>query len=269
MEFILITNNPDVAKYAQDSGVHRIMVDLEIKGKKERQGHLNTVISNHVISDISKIRKVIDQSSLLVRINPIDQDSSTEINQSIDSGADILMLPMFTSPKEVKTFISYINGRVKSNLLLETPAAYVRIDEIVKISQIDEIHVGLNDLHLGFGVKFMFELLSGGIVEYLSQKVCRANILFGFGGIARLGLGAVDSKLILTEHYRLNSHMVILSRDFYDGKMDYKSFRQKIDLNQEIRKINNYYEHLKEMDYSYFINNKNLLLTAINSLLDG
>jgi hypothetical protein len=267
MEFILITNNPDVARYAQDSGVHRIMVDLEIKGKRERQGHLNTVISCHNMKDIENVRKVLDNSKLLVRVNPVDNESQTEIDKVLSLGADIIMLPMFTTPGEVQNFINWSSGKAQACLLLETPAAVVRINEILKIDDIDEIIVGLNDLHLGFGLKFMFELLSGGIVEYLAEKISKTNIRFGFGGIARLGKGTIDSSLILSEHFRLNSQIVILSRDFYDGKMSYNAFREKIDLNLEIRKITEFYESLWLLSSSDLLKNKESLASAIREVL--
>jgi hypothetical protein len=40
MEFIYITNDPELAQYAQDSDVDRIMIDLEYLRKRERQEHL-------------------------------------------------------------------------------------------------------------------------------------------------------------------------------------------------------------------------------------
>jgi len=240
MDKILITNDMQLAKYAQDSGVERIMVDLEVLGKKERQGHLNTVFSKHTLEDVENVRKVLDKSKLLVRINPINQYSKAEIDKVIELGADIIMLPMFKTVDEVQKFISLVDGRVTTNLLLETSQALVRIDDILQIEGIDEIHIGLNDLHLSMGLDFMFELLTGGIVEYLSNKIVAKNIKFGFGGVARLGSGTLDASTILSEHYRLKSTMVILSRDFKNYKETYEDIIQEIDLKQEIDKINSY-----------------------------
>ena len=49
-------------------------------------------------------------------------------------------------------------------------AAVERIDEILALDGIDEVHIGLNDLSLGYGMKFMFELLTDGTVERLCLK---------------------------------------------------------------------------------------------------
>jgi hypothetical protein len=270
MDKILITNNIKLAKYAQDSGVERIMVDLEFMGKEERQGHLNTVFSKHALKDVEKIRTVLAKSKLLVRINPINKNSQEEIDKSIELGADIIMLPMFKTTDEVQKFISFVNGRVTTNLLLETSQALVRIDDILQIAGIDEIHIGLNDLHLSMGLDFMFELLSGGIIEYLSNKVIAKNIKFGFGGVARLGRGTVDASLILSEHYRLKSSIIILSRDFKNYKESYEDIIENIDLKKEMDKINKYMFNISSESLKTLSNNALLLKKQIrNVVTDG
>jgi hypothetical protein len=192
-------------------------VDLEVVGKRERQGHLNTVISGHTLEDIRAIRNVVDRSELLVRVNPLGDDTRVEVDEAIGRGADILMLPMFTTAGEVEAFVSAVAGRARVCLLLETPQAVVRLDDILQVGGIDEIHVGLNDLYLAMKLGFMFELLSGGIVEFVCHKIAAAGITYGFGGIARIGHGLLPAELVVAEHYRLGSSMAILSRSFCDA----------------------------------------------------
>jgi 2-keto-3-deoxy-L-rhamnonate aldolase RhmA len=244
MEFISITNDPELAQYAQDSGVDRIMVDLEYLGKRERQGHLDTVISAHSLQDINRVRNVLHKSKLLVRVNPIHSGSEREINEVLSRGADIIMLPMFKTCREVESFISIINGRAATSLLLETSQALVRVDDILRVDGIDEVYIGLNDLHLSMGLDFMFELLSGGIVEYLATKIKNNGIRFGFGGISRLGGGVLDSRLVLSEHVRLGSQVVILSRDFHARARSLEELKMLIKLEDEIKKIRSYISYL-------------------------
>ena len=244
MEFIYITNDPELAQYAQDSGVDRIMIDLEYLGKRERQGHLDTVISVHSLQDINRVRNVLHNSKLQVRVNPIHSGSEREINEVISRGADIIMLPMFKTCREVERFISIINGRAAASLLLETSQALVRVDDILRIDGIDEVYIGLNDLHLSMGLDFMFELLSGGIVEYVTTKIKKKGIRFGFGGISRLGGGVLDSRLVLSEHVRLGSQVVILSRDFHGRANSLDELKKLIDLEDEIKKIRSYISYL-------------------------
>lgn len=191
------------------------MVDLEINGKEARQGHLNTLISRHTMTDVSRLRDVLSTSRLLVRVNPLFAGSEAEIEQCISLGADAIMLPMFTRAADVLRFVELVRGRARSWLLLETPQAMVRADEIAQIPGIDVIHVGLNDLHLGMGLAFMFELLAHGVVDWLGGRFRERGIRFGFGGVAPLHGGALAAELVLSEHVRLGSSLVILSRDFH------------------------------------------------------
>ncbi|CAM1341422.1 aldolase/citrate lyase family protein [Tenacibaculum amylolyticum] len=215
MKYSIIENDIELIKKYDSIGVDRIFLDLEILGKKERQGHLDTVISvTHSIEDVRKISSVLHKSDLLVRINPIHSSSKNEIEKCINDGADIIMLPMFKTRLEVEKFVKLVKGRVKTCLLLETSEALARVDEILEVKGIDEVHVGLNDLHLSLGLDFMFEVLSGGLVEYLAKKIHSKNIDFGFGGVATLNDGLISGNMILKEHVRLKSSAVILSRTF-------------------------------------------------------
>ena len=215
-----ITNKPAVAKIAEEVGVDWIFIDMEFIGKDSRQGGLDTVQNHHTIDDIRNIRKVITKSKLLVRVNPIHEalpdypSSKEEIDAAINAGADIVMLPFYKTVKEVRQFIQYVGGRAKTCLLLETAEAAILLDETLKVPGIDMIHLGLNDLHLELGMKFMFQLLSDGVVEQLGNKIKAAGIPFGFGGIARLDSGMLPGADVLKEHVRLGSSMVIVSRSF-------------------------------------------------------
>ena len=214
MDLILITADPARAREAQQAGVDRIMVDLEINGKDMRQGHLNTVISRHMPADVTKLRTVLDMSALMVRINPLFDGSQAEIDDVIARGADRLMLPMFRYPDEVARIIQMIDGRVPLTLLLETAASLARLPQIVAVPGIDDFHIGLNDLHLELKLDFMFELFGSGFLDLAAQTLHAAKFPFGIGGVARLSRGRLPAELILSEHQRLGSSAVILSRDF-------------------------------------------------------
>ena len=218
LTLMYITNDPAVALIAEKNGVQRIWVDLETLGKEERQRNMNSVKSHHRIHDIEVISNVLTTSEMLVRINPINEGSVPEINRVIDAGADMIMLPMWKSVAEVKEFLRIVNRRVKTTLLLETKEAVECIDEVFTMGGFDEIHIGLNDLHLSYGLTFMFELLANGTVEALCDKFRKAGIPYGFGGIARIGEGMLPAEKIIMEHYRLGSTRAILSRSFCNAE---------------------------------------------------
>lgn len=223
LKLMYITNRTDVALAAEAEGVDRIFVDMEYIGKHLRQGGMDTVQSRHTVEDVKNIRRVLRSAKLLVRCNPIHGrtaeycDSREEIEAVIAAGADIVMLPYFKTVDEVRTFLEIVNGRARTSLLLETPEAAEAADEILDLPGIDEVHIGLNDMSLGYRMKFMFELLADGTVEKLCRKCALRGIPYGFGGIASLGRGALPAEYVIKEHYRLGSGCVILSRSFCDA----------------------------------------------------
>ena len=273
LKLMYITNRPDVAKIAEENGVDRIFVDMEYIGKAERQGKMDTVQNHHTIEDVRKVRAVLNKAELLVRLNPIHNateeycSSEDEINAVIDAGADIVMLPYFKTIEEIHRFITAVNGRVKTMLLLETKEAVAITDVILTMKGIDEIHIGLNDLCISYGKTFMFELLTDGTVERLCRKMELANKFYGFGGIASLGRGMVPAEMIIKEHYRLGSHMAILSRSFCNinnfeeldavEEIFYRGVREIRTLEKECG------EHLK-----YFSDNRKELTEAVDGVVD-
>lgn len=269
LKFMYITNRPDVANIAQSNGVDRIFVDLEIIGKEKRQGHLNTVISHHSIDDVKKIREVLSKSELLVRINPIHNNSEQEINNVIAAGADIIMLPFFLTSEEVEHFISIVDGRALTCLLIETPSAVQNIDDILSVEAIDMIHIGLNDLHLGYGMKFMFEPLANGMIEGLCKKIKQKGIPYGFGGIAQLGQGLLPAEYVIAEHYRLGSSMAILSRSFCNLSNEKNIFKVEENFKNGIEKIRDYEKTLFSKSNTFFEDNKNVVVSKVMELIEN
>lgn len=267
LKLMYITNNSSVAKIAQNFGVERIWIDLETKGKQERQGHIDSVKSHHTIDDIKQLRSVVKESELLVRINPINADSKREIDEVIKSGADIIMLPMWKSVNDVDCFLRYVNGKVKTTLLIETKEAVECLDDVLALGGFDEIHIGLNDLHLSYGLNFMFELLSNGTVETLCNKFKQYNLPYGFGGIACLDGGLLPAKNIIMEHYRLGSSRVILSRSFCDAeKIDNLEKIESV-FSENIAELREYEKTLVSKTNDEFFNNVQTVKLCVEEIV--
>ena len=272
MKLMYITNNPVVARIAENAGVDWIFLDMEVIGKAFRQSGLNTVQNHHTVDDIKRIRKAIKKSKLLVRVNPIHDavdnypSSKDEIDASIEAGADILMLPYFKTVEEVKTFIHLVNGRAKTLLLLETVEAANLIDKILEVPGIDMIHLGLNDMHLELCMKFMFELLADGTVERLGDKIKAKGIPFGFGGIATLDGGALQGSMVLKEHVRLGSSMVIVSRSFCNTEIitDLNEVKRIFDTGiSDLRALE---KETSQADAAYLEENRKAVVAAVNKI---
>lgn len=250
LQLMILADDPQSAIASQNAGIDRIFYDLEYIGKAARQAGRNAVLSHNDIDLIPELRKVITTSQLLVRTNPIHAYSKEEVEKAIGYGADILMLPMVMDQHDVEQYVRMADGRAKVCIMIETAAAMARLDKILAVPGVDEIFIGLNDLHISMGLTFMFELLSDGLVEYIADKCNNVGVPFGFGGIARIGEGDLPSDYILGEHVRLGSTSVILSRTF-KGIAGVDNARP-IDLGKEVEKVRlrlNEIDRWSEFDY--------------------
>lgn len=262
LKLMYITNKPEIAQIAQDAGVDRIFIDMEYIGKADRQGGMDTVQSHHSVEDIRRIRPILTSSELLVRVNPIHKkgvyqgiphtSSEEEINAVIEAGADIVMLPYFKSVEEVQFFVDTVDFGAKTILLLETVEAAEQLEDILKIKGIDEIHIGLNDLCLEQGKKFLFQLVADGTVERLCHIIAEHNVPYGFGGIAAPGRGMLPAEYIIRDHYYYGSKCVILSRSFCntDDITDFEEIREIFQSGvRKIREVEEECSYYSEKDY--------------------
>lgn len=217
LELLQITADPEFARRCDDVGGLRLFVDLERLGKAQRQAGRNTFISAHELADVGRVKRVLRNTRLMVRVNPLHEHTPREVQQVLDEGADCLMLPMFTRAAELREFAALVAGRVPIVALLETAGALQTVEEWAATPGLEEVYVGLNDLHLSLGLRFMFEPLADGSVERVARVARAAGRRFGFGGIARLDGGLLPGRDVLAEHVRLGSGAVILSRTFHQG----------------------------------------------------
>lgn len=267
LKLMYITNNPKVALIAQKYGVDRIWVDLETLGKEERQKNINSVKSHHTINDIKLISPLLNTSEMLVRVNPWNPDSTVEIDKVIEAGADLIMLPMWKSVTEVEKFIGAVSGRAKTVLLLETGQALECLDDVLQLKGIDEIHIGLNDLHLSYGLTFMFELLTNGTVEKICDKIRKKKIPYGFGGVAKIGEGTLPAEKIILEHYRLGSQRVILSRSFCNTEEITDIDEIEKIFSKNLGALRDFEKYADEADETVLMNNKDEVAHCVENIV--
>lgn len=214
IELLQITADPVFARRCAALPGLRLFVDLERHGKAERQAGRNSFISTHTLADVAAVRAAAPGTPLMVRLNPLHADTAAEVDAAIARGADRLMLPMFNTAEEIAAFCARVAGRIPVTALLETRGALASIERWAGTPGLDEIFVGLNDLHLSLGQRFMFDPLALGILDRVSSVAHGHARRFGFGGIARLDEGLLSGRDVLAEHLRLGSQAVILSRTF-------------------------------------------------------
>ncbi len=269
LKLFYITKDPAVAQIAQAAGVDRIFVDMEYIGKAQRQGGMDTVQNHHTVEDVARLRPLLDQAELLVRVNPVHPGSKKEIDRVIDAGADVIMLPMWQSVEQVRQFICWVGGRAKTLLLLENQAAVDCLDSVLTLAGIDEIHIGLNDLSISQGKKFLFQPLADGTVDAVCAKIKAVGIPFGFGGFGRLGGGTLPAAFIVAEHYRLGSSMSILSRAFCNTEQ--KENLEEIEriFASGVAELRQYEAQLRCADETFFALQHKKLQNCVEQIVEG
>lgn len=265
LNLFYITNKPDVALIAEKYGVDRIWIDLETLGKEDRQHGMNTVKSGHKVEDICTIKPLLTKAELLVRVNPWNENSPQEVDAVLAAGADIIMFPMWKTVEEVQSFLRAVNGRAKTSLLLETREAVECIDAVLQLD-FDEIHIGLNDLHLSYGMTFLFEPLADGTVERLCEKFRARGIPYGFGGIARLSKGMLPSEKVIMEHYRLGSTRAILSRSFCDINICHDISEVEERFKNNLKPLRDYEEYCSQADAATLAANKAAVAACVEHI---
>ena len=80
MDFLQITNDPDLARRCDALPGMRLFVDLERNGKAARQAGRNTFISTHQPEDVGRIKAQLRRSQLMVRVNPLHEGTAVELD---------------------------------------------------------------------------------------------------------------------------------------------------------------------------------------------
>lgn len=270
LTLMYITNSPDVARIADRAGVDRIFIDLEQYGKQKRQGNWDSVKSKHSIEDIPKVKAVLENAQLLVRTDPVFDGLEQEIEEVLSCSPDVIMLPYFKTVAQVEKFLSMVGGRAKTSLLVETKEAEEKLDEILSLGGIDEIHIGLNDLSHSHGKRFLFEELADGTVDELVGRIKSHGIeRFGFGGIASLGKGLLPAERIIPEHYRLGSTCAILSRAFCDtSKVTDLGEIEQI-FTDGVRSVREFEKKCEKMSVGELAENSERLTQTVREIVDN
>lgn len=258
LRFLMIVDDVDIARFVHRNGVDRLFVDLEKLGKQERQKHVSSWKSHQSPADVTKIRHAVPDAHLLVRLNPLNPATEAEINDALERGADSLMLPMFRTYCEVAEFYDLVAGRANIVPLCETVGSLEAIPEMLKHLPVSELHIGLNDLHLDLGKKFMFQPLADGILEKPCILLREHGVAFGIGGVARAAEGIISPEYLLGEHVRLGSDGAILSRSFHRNAITLEQLQESTDFAGEIAKLQSIYADFSQTSAATLEHNREM-----------
>ena len=236
LELWLFTTDLDFALVAEEAGISSIIVDWESQSKKERQAYTDFECKGDTLEDLERISSGISKNCVC-RVNASNPLLRSEIDQAIAVGADIIFLPMAKDEVEVEEFMSYVDERAKTGVLIETKEAVGNAEKIAKLKP-DFIYVGLNDLSISRGHKNIFRAVLDGTVEKLREIF--KDQLFGFGGVTVVDGGyPIPASLLLKEMSSLECDFSFLRR----------SFKKDIigrDMKLEVSRINENFEEFKK-----------------------
>lgn len=162
------------------------------------------------------IGAVLRRAQLFARCDPAVPG---QLERLAARGVAFVMLPMFRDPAQVADAIQRCGPGVRVVPLVETAAAVERIEEVVAVPGVEEVHVGLNDLSLELGLANRFAVLVHPAVERVAAAARAAGVRLGLGGIGRAGQEdlPVPASLIYARHAALGAGAALLSRSFLEG----------------------------------------------------
>lgn len=266
MKFLMIVDDPDIARYVSTNGVDRLFVDLEYIGKDVRQKGMATWKSKQTLDDVAKIREAAPDGHVLVRINPLYEGTKAEVDGAIARGADSIMLPMFRRADELARFFDLLRDRAEALPLVETNDALHAIPKFVETLPLTGLHIGLNDLCLDLGLDFMFQPIAGGLLDVPCSALRAGNVPFGIGGIARAREGIVSPDYLLGEHVRLGSSAAILSRTFHREAQCLAELQENMDFPGEVAKLRAIYAAFQAQDADALEQNRKDTCNRINDV---
>lgn len=209
----LWTDDSTLARNADRAGVNRIGLDIERVGKSQRQAGHDTWISPHHLSSLVGLRAQMQSATLFVRTNPIHAGSHAEIEHALALGAQLFMLPNFTSLNELERFVHWVAGRATVVPLVERMAATSLISDFPALG-IREFHVGLNDLALELGVQQRLQLLVSPVLTNIAAAAQKYHLRFGVGGVTQPGDDSlpIRPEWVIAQLARLRAQGAMLAR---------------------------------------------------------
>lgn len=211
IELLLFSSDSNLVRVADQGGIDGFIIDLEKRTTESRIKLAGNSDKIDRIEDIKTISKVTSKP-VWCRINQYGAQTSQEIKVAIDYGADLILLPMVKTVREVEDFIALVKGQAKTGILIETTEACELADELAKLP-LEYIYVGLLDLSISRQTNDIFAPLTDGTVEHLRKTF--SNHCFGVGGLTTIDAGSpVPCLQLMTHLIRLHCDFTFLRNSF-------------------------------------------------------
>ncbi len=203
-----------------EAGLDGVIIDMETKGKLNRQSLYNTQINEHQPSDLRKVREITSKR-VICRINGGIYLDKEEIMEVVDSGANELLIPMVRSISEVEKVLNLTQGKVDVSIMVETNEA-VNITREFNQLPLTRAFIGLNDLCIARNEENLFIPLIDGTVERIRQDIA---LPLGVAGLTHPDRGnPIPCGVLIDKMKQLDCSFGFLRRSYFDSL---KEFTQK------------------------------------------
>jgi hypothetical protein len=236
---VLFEHDPDLVRAYADAGVTHFIVDMEWKDKHERQQGFDTEIAPVSVRSIGLLTR-IPTVFVSCRINGFCDSTKDEVEAAINEGVHRIFLPMASCVEEVQAFIGIVDGRCETAILIETQRATTIARDLARLP-VDAVYIGLNDLTISRGSRFIFSAVRDGSVRRMREAF--AGRQFGFAGVTALGRGfPIPCRMLLAE-------MAALDCTFTFARRSFRKHMTGRDVGREVARIQAYWRMLMDRDF--------------------
>ena len=211
IDLVLFEHLPERVRHARLAGISSFLVDCEHRGKQDRQAGYDTEVNRDDPADLAGI-KACPGTTAFLRIDRHGDDTRRQVDVAIHHGADVVLLPLVTTPAEVADFLRHVAGRCRVGILVETDSACRCVKQLAEFP-LDFVYVGLNDLMISRDSHDLFAPILDGTLDAVRDAFPTTR--FGFGGATAVDRGSpIPCIMLLQEMARLACDFTFLRRSF-------------------------------------------------------
>jgi hypothetical protein len=211
LQLLLFTTDPSFAAEADAAGVDGFLVDWENRWKQVRQDGYGMEVNFDTPADVRALRAVSTRP-VAVRVDRYRRVVDRHVEEALDCGAGLLMLPMAETPADVERFVDVVAGRAETIIQIETQSLVERCAELRSIGW-DWAYIGLNDLMVSRRGRWYWEPFMDGTLDRIVEVLGGRGV--GVGAVTIIGGGApMPFTHLFREMARLGCGLTFLRRAF-------------------------------------------------------
>lgn len=210
-ELLLFSTEDGRVREAVGAGIDAVVVDLERRGKEQRQQGFDTQVGTDSLHDIEAVRRSFT-GRVTVRIDGFGPWTRPQVDAVRALGADELLLPMVRDVYEVEKVLEWASPSLQVGIVVETAEAVAIARELAELP-LSRAYLGLHDLAICRSTPSPFAAVADGTVEFCRRMFGKRR--FGFAGLTDPQRGfPIPCSLLIDEMARVGCDCAFLRRSF-------------------------------------------------------